>query len=376
MENITDKQPLILLVDDIVENLKVLGNIFKNEGFQIAIASNGEAAISIARSKLPDLILLDVQMPGMDGFEVCKTLKNEVQTKDIPILFLTAKTESEDIIKGFELGAVDYITKPFNNNELLARVRTHTELQLTKRKLENSNKELKNLVATKDKFFSIIAHDLRSPFIALLGFSEIIKDDFKDLSESSLLEYINIIYVTANDTYKLLDNLLQWSRIQLGKMDFAPETFELKKSVDQICNLLNLQSSQKDITLINSIPEDTVVYADNNMLDTIIRNIISNAIKFSNNGDSIIIGINGGKSNPNDSVIYIKDQGKGIPYEDQNKLFKLDINYSTTGTNKEKGTGLGLILCKEMVEKHNGRIWFESVPDEGTTFFISLPKKV
>ena len=375
MENITDKQPLILLVDDIVENLKVLGNIFKNEGFQIAIASNGEAAISIARSKLPDLILLDVQMPGMDGFEVCKTLKSDVLTKDIPILFLTAKTESEDIIKGFELGAVDYITKPFNNNELLARVRTHTELQLTKRKLENSNKELKNLVATKDKFFSIIAHDLRSPFIALLGFSEIIKDDFKDLSEASLLEYINIIYVTANDTYKLLDNLLQWSRIQLGKMDFAPEAFNLKKSVDQICHLLNLQSSQKDITLINSMPEDTVIYADNNMLDTIIRNIISNAIKFSTNGSSVVIGINGSKSSPNDSVIYIKDKGKGIPYQDQNKLFKLDINYSTTGTNKEKGTGLGLILCKEMIEKHNGKIWFESVPDEGTTFFISLPKK-
>lgn len=376
MTIIQEKQPLILLVDDIVENLKVLGNIFKNEGYQIAIASNGEAAISIARSKSPDLILLDVQMPGMDGFEVCKILKSEVQTKDIPVLFLTAKTESEDIVKGFELGAVDYITKPFNNNEMLARVRTHTELQLTKRKLENSNKELKNLVATKDKFFSIIAHDLRSPFIALLGFSEIIKDDFTELPEESLLEYINIIYVTANDTYKLLDNLLQWSRIQLGKMDFLPDTFNLKKSVDQICNLLNLQSSQKDITLVNSIPEETVVFADNNMLDTIIRNIISNAIKFSNINGSVIIGINDAKSNPNDSVIYIKDQGKGIPYEDQDKLFKLDINYSTTGTNKEKGTGLGLILCKEMVEKHNGKIWFESVPDEGTTFFISLPKKV
>ncbi|MDP4114835.1 MAG: hybrid sensor histidine kinase/response regulator [Bacteroidota bacterium] len=374
MKHYSEKQPLILLVDDIVENLKVLGNIFKNEGFQIAIASNGEAAISIAHSRLPDLILLDVQMPGMDGFEVCKALKNDLLTKDIPILFLTAKTENEDIIRGFELGAVDYVTKPFNNNELLARVHTHIELQLTKKKLVASNHELEGLVATKDKFFSIIAHDLRTPFIALLGFSEIIKDDFKELSESSLLEYINIIHITANDTYKLLDNLLQWSRMQLGKIDFVPKSFNLYQSINQICNFLKLQASQKNVTLDNRAPEQAVVYADNNMLDTIIRNIISNAIKFSNSGSSITIGFD--DTELKESVIYIKDQGQGIPYEAQDKLFKLDVNYSTLGTNKEKGTGLGLILCKEMVEKHNGKIWFKSIPDEGTTFFISLPKNV
>jgi len=169
--------PLILIVDDLAENLSILGNILRIEGYQLAIANNGKQAINIAASRKPELILLDVAMPEMDGLTACRELKSREETKDIPVIFLTARTDTEDVIKGFEAGAVDYILKPFKATELLARVSTQIEVKQSRDLIVRQKTELAELLATKDKLFSIVSHDLRSPFAGLLTLATMLVED-------------------------------------------------------------------------------------------------------------------------------------------------------------------------------------------------------
>src|SRR4030043_1705809 len=171
------KKPMILIVDDVPKNLQLLGTLLREIDCDITVAMNGQQALETVPKVSPDLILLDVVMPEMNGFEVCKKLKSLPKTKDIPVIFLTAKTETKDIVKGFELGAVDYITKPFIGSGLIARVNTHLSLRHTQEELRQAN-------ATKDKFFSLIAHDLRTPFAILIGFSEYLVGDFNNLDDT------------------------------------------------------------------------------------------------------------------------------------------------------------------------------------------------
>ena len=190
---INEYKPLILIVDDIPKNLQVLSSILSFEGYQISFASSGSQALNIIETSLPDLILLDIMMPIMDGYEVCKILKSNPRTKDIPIIFLTGKVEAEDIVHGLKIGAVDYITKPFNSAELLSRVHTHIELKLSRDaivkynyELEESKKQLLELNASKDKFFSIIAHDLRSPFTGFIGLSQLLSEEYDSINKEEL----------------------------------------------------------------------------------------------------------------------------------------------------------------------------------------------
>lgn len=232
--------------------------------------------------------------------------------------------------------------------------------------------ELKQLNMTKDKFFSIIAHDLRNPFITILGFSELLLSDFQELTEEEKIYYIEEMQNSANLSHNLLQNLLQWSRSQTGRIDFSPRSINVHKMVNQNFELLKQTASKKDISLINEVDEAINIEADEDMTDTIFRNLITNAIKFTPDGGSIKIN-----AMPEGSIALINviDSGIGMDEETKSKLFRLDVNHSSLGTSQEKGTGLGLILCKEFVEKHNGKIWVESTKGEGTTFSFTLPIK-
>ena len=193
----TLKKPLILIVDDMPKNIQVLSNILYYKGYNIRIATTGSQALESIKTKAPDLILLDIQMPEMNGFEVCKILKANPDTKEIPIIFLTAVIEPEKIVQGFELGAVDYITKPFNTAELIVRVATQIEIKQSREKLVELN-------ATKDKFFSIIAHDLRNPFAGIIGLSEIIEADLienTNVDIPELLKYNEMILSTSKSAF-------------------------------------------------------------------------------------------------------------------------------------------------------------------------------
>ncbi|MEW6701842.1 MAG: PAS domain-containing sensor histidine kinase [Bacteroidota bacterium] len=244
-------------------------------------------------------------------------------------------------------------------------------LEYVNNQLKESEEELKNTNASKDRFFSIIAHDLRSPFSSLLNFSEFLIEDIDELSKDEIKSFAGKINEAARIVFSLLENLLQWSRIQSGKMPYQPSSFNIFYKINQVITLLNNNSDNKKIKIINDVAANAIVFADNDMVFSVIQNLLSNAIKFTNEGGIIIIRSN---SLENDIEISITDNGVGIKEEDLTKLFRIDIQYTTYGTRDEKGSGLGLILCKEMIERNRGKISVTSKHSEGTTFTFTLPK--
>lgn len=379
------KEQHILIVDDNSKNVQVLAMILSEQNYRIIVANNGIQALKSLEKIIPDLILLDINMPEMDGFETCKRIKESEKLASIPIIFLTAEVEINRIIQGFALGASDYITKPFNSKELLARVKTHIELKESKdiiieqnsklndllRQLNEKNILLTELNSTKDKFFSIIAHDLKNPFNSIIGFCELLIGSVKELEYAKIIQYLEIIKSSSKKAYDLLDNLLLWARSQTGNIELQPISFDLKNLALDTISLVKTQASNKNIQITLDIKNEHIVFGDMNMINTVLRNILSNAIKFTNMNGKVFVYIN---EKNNDHELCIKDTGVGISSENIKKLFKITGNYHTAGTNNESGTGLGLILCKEFIEKNGGTILVESEKGVGSEFKIVLPK--
>ncbi|MCP4155218.1 MAG: hybrid sensor histidine kinase/response regulator [bacterium] len=356
-------KPLIFIVEDIPKNVQVLCNILRKEDYRIAIATNGKQAIKMIPNVLPDLILMDVMMPEMDGFQACVHLKKDPVARGIPLIFLTAKVDATDIVKGFEIGAIDYITKPFNGSELIARVRTHLELKFAREALIDLN-------ATKDKFFSIIAHDLKNPMQSLLLFTDTLYTYYGSFDEDRRREYIHRCYDSSKQVTALLKNLLDWARAQTGVIEPHHEIADVGVLIHESIRLLSANAEDKEITLSNEIEDECLSLIDTNMIRTLIRNLISNAIKFTRRGGAVNI-----KAIKKKRLIEIivSDNGVGIAPENIDGLFRIDVQKSTEGTEHETGTGLGLILCKEFAEKNNGSISVTSKLGKGSSFKIKLP---
>lgn len=244
-----------------------------------------------------------------------------------------------------------------------------TDRKIAELQLQKYSAELQELIATKDKFFSIIAHDLKTPFNSILGLSEILKDEAKNLEIDAIIQYSDIIHSTSSNTYQLLENLLDWARVQQSRIIFNPEPLLLEKLVNGVTELNIEKADRKKVSFINHVPKQMIVLADQEMLKTILRNLISNALKFTPTNGEIEIAA---KSGPGIIEISVKDTGTGISKEDLDKLFKVDSNFTKRGTENEKGTGLGLILCKEFIEKHGGTIWVESEEGKGSTFSFTI----
>ena len=247
------------------------------------------------------------------------------------------------------------------------------ELVDLNRRLSESEEQLKELNANKDKFFSIISHDLKSPFTSLLGFSEYLVEDLDDLTKDEIKEFASNIHKAGKNVFNLLENLLQWSRIQTGRIRYSPTTFSLTELSESIIALYIVNAAKKKVKLISEITSELNIFADKFMIDTVLRNLISNAIKFTNAGDEIKI-----KTVETESKyrISVKDNGVGMKDQIKEKLFKISEHVTTKGTDQEKGTGLGLILCKEFVEKNGGKIWVESEVGKGSEFIFTIPKQL
>lgn len=395
MENSQERKSNVLIVDDNTRNIQIVANLLQETGCFLSFAQDGPTALKQINENRYDLILLDIMMPGMDGYEVCRNIKSNERSKDIPVIFLTAKNDAENIAKAFETGGVDYITKPFNTKELKARVKTHLQLQKTKNnllveieerkkteeKLRNSQERLKELNSTKDKFFSIIAHDLKEPFSNLIGFSELLIRNVDNYDVEKVKQFVYHINSSSQQGYRLLKNLLDWSRSQTGRIKWNPQMIALKEFVDTSLEIPKGRAIKKYIAIENQIHRDIKVYIDAHLIETVIRNLVSNAIKFTHQGGKIQIQAIDCEKQQSDKEeggmieVAVSDNGVGIHPDDQKKLFRLDVSHSTTGTNNEIGTGLGLILCKEFVEKHNGKIRVESQEGKGATFRFTLPKQ-
>jgi len=370
-----DMYKILVVNDDICSLQTIVAYVEESSSNYIVFqALNGLTGLKIAIDKQPDLIIADWDMPGMDGITYIKELKKTEETKDIPIIMATAvMTDSEHLKIALDAGAVDYVRIPVDKVELTARV--YSMLELSK-----SYRQIKELNATKDKFFSIIAHDLRNPFNSLISLSSGLLDGYVELDENRQKKYFASINESARNGYKLLENLLQWSRSQTGKMKFRPEEIQVKELTDEALELLESFAFEKDIKINIETPANLIVNGDRDMLNTIFRNIISNAIKFTHPGGFITVSANrvefkNSNLNYQHAIEFkVSDTGIGISKKNIDNLFRIDVNNSTLGTAKERGSGLGLLLCKEFVKQHGGDLSVESEECTGSTFSFFIPE--
>ena len=278
--------------------------------------------------------------------------------------------DGEDYI--FDVIKIPIFNSDNTRNSLAVFGRDVTMIKKTEQALKESEAKLKESNQTKDKFFSIIAHDLKSPFNAILGFSKILLEKHKEFDEKKREKLIKVVNNSANSAFKLLENLLTWSRSQSGGIEYSPEQLFVKILLFETMFNLQGQADKKNITVLDGVLEDELIFVDKNMISTVLRNLISNAIKFTSKGGSIILSSK--KHTENGFIeISVEDTGVGISKDRIDNLFRIEKNSSTLGTENEQGTGLGLILCKEFVEKHNGKIWVESEEGKGSKFIFSIP---
>jgi two-component system, sensor histidine kinase and response regulator len=356
----SEPRETILIVDDERFNINLLKDLLDPD-YDTMVAQNGQQALKRVRSgSLPDLILLDIMMPDMDGYEVCKHLKEAEDTKDIPVIFITAMNNMDDEMKGFELGAIDYITKPISPPILLARIKTHMSL---KRSLEKQ-KELNQI---KNRFLGIAAHDLRNPLTSLQGMSQLmLKIPLPEDKKTKFLESIN---KTSMQMLKLVNDLLDVSVIESGKFDLRSEMHNLSKVAGERAELIAEIAKNKDIKLITDLAELPDTSFDADRISQVVDNLLTNAIKFSQSGTAVTL-----RTRVLDGIVEIAvtDQGPGIPKDEVGNLFGSFEKTSVQPTGGEKSTGLGLSIVKKIIEAHKGKIQVDSIVGKGTTFSVSL----
>ncbi len=383
-------QATILAVDDNPKNLQLISSLLSAKNYKVVVANSGENAMKYLGIKVPDLLLLDIMMPGISGYDVLEKIKQNPDIQDLPVIFLTAKSELSDIVKGFSMGAVDYITKPFKSEELIARVETHIELKRMRSQLAEKNAALNQLNkelsasreiirrdaeklaytnAQKDKFFSIISHDLRNPFSGCLMATEMLAKRFNELTQDEITAFIDALHDSATNLNKLLENLLSWAQIQMGRMSFNPEMLDLPALIEDATKLQTAVSSAKNLVITTEV-QPVALVADKNMTSMIIRNLFANAVKFTPRGGKISIRV---WEEADKAYIRVADTGIGMSKLLTERLFRLNEKVSRPDTDGEVSSGLGLILSHDMAVKMGGSISVESQEKIGSTFTLILP---
>ena len=359
----------VLLIDDNEDDYLAIKRLLKTNYKTIYNDGSGDI-IKLIEKYSPICIILDYHIGSASGIDLLIIAKNNKLSIDIPIIMMTGEKNPKIIVNCMTNGASDYLCKgDFGKEEILYKIENVIEtsalnkkIKLQQLELELNEAKLRTLNGTKDKFFSIISHDLRSPFNTIFGYAELLSDNFEQIDIPTQKQYITNIYRVAKQSFNLLNELLLWARCQNGTVDFNPS----KESVYYLAF---------DIIILNEISKDIIINADRNMFSTIIRNLLSNAIKFTHKNGEIIINTH--KIIDSNDIemcqISIIDNGVGIPIEKQPHLFSIDSNTSTVGTDNEAGTGLGLLLCKEFIDKHNGSIWVESEVGKGSKFVFTIP---
>ena len=360
----------ILVVDDVVSNVLLLKILLTNEKFQVLTANNGNSCIETAKREHPDLILLDVMMPDISGFDTAVILKKEKETADIPIIFLTALNSPADLVHGFQVGANDFLTKPFNKEELVMRVMHQISLVAAKRIIVQQNDELRRTINNRDKMYSVIAHDLRSPMASIrMVLNLVVQTVSPEAIGPEMYYLIDKANKETEETHDLLDNLLKWTKSQTGRLKVAYQDFEVMDVVTGVYGIFTMIAETKHIAL--TMEENVTglkVRADKDMLNTVVRNFLSNAIKFTPEGSAIEIIVD---KKDDFAKISIRDHGVGIAPDRIEGLFHK--GETTYGTNNEEGSGLGLQLCKDFAVKNGGDVMVESVLGEGSTFSVLVP---
>ncbi|KHD09115.1 hypothetical protein PN36_11790 [Candidatus Thiomargarita nelsonii] len=357
----------ILVVDDKPENLDVLIDYLDKFGLTIFVARNGEEAIQLATKIMPDIILLDVIMPGIDGFQTCHHLKENENTREIPVIFMTALSDKK--VKGFKVGGVDYVTKPLQHEEVLARIRAHITIRFQQKKLEKQNEDLLQLNQEKNDFLGMVSHDLKNPLNNILGIADLLNSSIQD-KERKLLR---LIEANSKRMLELITELLDINRIESGKRDLSLQKIELTALLFESVYRHRMPAEKKQIQLhFEQTDKNCYLYADRTAITQIFDNLISNAVKYSPFDKHINIRLF-----QSEKVVRceIQDEGQGITKQDQQKIFAKFARLSARPTDGENSTGLGLSIVKKLVESMDGHVWAESEgKNKGSLFIVEFPR--
>lgn len=362
---------LILIVDDVARNIQVAGTALREHGYRIIPTSNSLQVVPIAEKACPDLILLDISMPEIDGFEVCRRLKANPKTQDIPVVFLTARTETQDIVKGFELGGVDYLTKPFNSAELLARIRTHISITRLRQDVEEKANEVARLQREQEAF---LRHELNNRIMPVHGYTQLLlqyKDRYDEASKDQML--LNI-YNGAQSVITLIDSLRALQDIERSKTVAKKVPMGVKVLVMSIVEDLRLMFDNKVPVTVEDSMLDDMLCAEPTLLDGVFRNLIKNAMEHVVEGETeeekmVTVALSG---DAKQIVFSVHNGGKPIPEDKQATFFD---KFNTDKSQKQGGTGLGTTYAKLVTEAHGGEISVSSNPSTGTTVVVCLPRE-
>ena len=362
----------ILIVDDVVSNVLLLKILLSNEKYQVCTANCGNMAIEQAKAEKPDLILLDVMMPDITGFDAAQILKKDPETTHIPIIFLTALNNPSDLVHGFQVGANDFLTKPFNKEELVVRVFHQIKLVAATRIIERQNAELRATIGNRDKMYSVIAHDLRSPMASSrMVLNLVVASTSPDLVGQELFDLLDKANKESEEVHDLLDNLLKWTKSQTGRLNVVRQDLDLNDIIPGVVDIFEVIAQTKHIKLnYQASSTSVIVTADNDMLKTVVRNFMSNAIKFSPENASIDISLS---TEGDFAKVSVRDHGVGIAPDRLSTIF--NKGETTYGTGGEEGSGLGLQLCQDFATKNGGSCTVESTLGEGSTFSVLVPLK-
>jgi two-component system sensor histidine kinase/response regulator len=385
MEGLGNNLLDVLIVDDEPRNLQLLGNLLRGQGYRTAFATGGQQALECARRTPPQLILLDINLPGLDGLCVCRALKEDTrpEVRSIPIIFLTARIQPEDIVEGFRAGGVDYVTKPFHSDELLARVKTHLELRRVREDLARINENQR-------RFVTLLAHDLRNPIGGLKDMPKLLLDEDAPPTVEFTQEIATIMRDETQRVFDLLEEVLLLSQLQMGRATPRQENFGVKMMLAHVLKQLEGFAREKGVKLHLTCSDDLTADADPVMIATVVRNLAQNAVKFSSRGGNVFVEAlhrylpEGLDDEPLDVpthdsglahgfvMIRVTDHGIGLRPEVAETLFDPLRSRSTPGTDQESGTGLGLPLCSQLLQLHHSRLQVDSKLGGGASFYFYL----
>lgn len=392
----------IMIVDDTLLNLKVLADLLSEHGYQVRPVSSGVKALKSVAIEKPDLIILDVIMPEMDGYEVCRQLKLDEHSRDIPVIFISALDEAANKVIGFKAGGVDYITKPFQKEEVLIRVETHLSLSRLQRQLQARNVQLEEEIAqrkraeeellkaheerrrlddlmehdrVKTEFFANISHELRTPINVIFSSLQLYESNLKGCLDRNIYsnchKYINIMKQNCYRLLRLTNNLIDITKIDVGYFEIYKTNVNIINLIEDITLSVADYIESKGLSIIfDTDIEEKIIACDPDKIERIILNLLSNAVKFTQPGGEIMVSIENGVEN---ICIKVKDTGRGIPEEKLNLIFERFVQVDRSLTRDHEGSGIGLSIVKALVELHGGTIYVNSEIEHGTEIIIYLP---
>ncbi len=354
----------VLVVDDDRINIRILNGILRQEGYELCEANSGEQALEVYASSLPDLVLLDVMLPGINGFETSRQLKKRYSDKCAPIIFITAKSQSDDVVEGFNAGGVDYLPKPFQPKEVAVRIRTHLQNRLLVDQLSKAN-------AAKNRFLGMAAHDLRNPLASIRGLAEFLNDGTVGQLTPDQLDLVRTIHGASQSMLSLVNELLDVATIESGQLQILPRPGNLASLITKSVYLANIEAAKKR-TQIDFTPPATSSQStfDPEKIKQVVDNLLSNAVKYSPPGSTVTVEF---AQSPGQLAFSVKDQGPGIPDNERDRLFKDFSRLSAKPTGGEKSTGLGLAICRKIIDAHGGDISAKNLPGLGCEFRVTLP---